>query len=143
MIHYNTDTIENGYDQIHGDAEDLDELKGIIFHGGNFPDFPDCVGYIRADNLENTTICVCAVKELGVFLGISLDSEEYLSLSDSERLNEVVDVWGDDLNVSKGLFIPAELAWVGIEELITTGKLSEKIQWISPKELPEEGNYII
>ena len=140
MIHYNTDMIEDGYDQVHGEAEDLDELKNIIFSDGSFP---DCVGYIKADDLENTTVCVCAVKELGVFLGISLNSEEYLSLSDSGFLNEVVDVWGDDLNVSKGLFIPAELAWVGIEELITNGKLTDKIQWISPKELPEEGNYII
>ena len=140
MIHYNTDTMENGYDQIHGDVEDLDELKSIIFNDGNFA---DCVGYIRADNLENTTVCVCAIKELGVFLGISLDSKEYLSLSDKTLLNEVVDVWGDDLYVSKGLFIPAELAWSGIEELITDGKLSEKIQWINPQDIPEGGNYII
>lgn len=140
MIHYNTDTMENGYDQIHGDVEDLDELKSIIFNDGNFP---DCVGYIRADNLENTTVCVCAIKELGVFLGISFDSKEYLSLSDRTLLNEVVDVWGDDLYVSKGLFIPAELAWLGIEELITNGKLTENIQWISPADIPEEGNYII
>lgn len=140
MIHYNTDMPEDGYNQIHGDAEDIDELKSIIFNDGNFL---DCVGYIRADDLENTTVCVCAIKELGVFLGISINSEEYLSLGDRERLNEVVDVWGDDLNVSKGLFIPAELAWLGIEELVTNGKLSDKIQWINPKEIPEEGNYII
>ena len=140
MIHYNTDTTDSGYDQIRGEAEDINELKSIIFNDGSFS---DCVGYIRADNLENTSVCVCAVKELGVFLGISLDSKEYLSLNDSGLLNEVVDVWGDDLYVSKGLFIPAELAWIGIEELITNGKLSEKIQWIDPKELPEGGNYII
>ena len=140
MIHYNTDMTENGYNQVHGEAEDLDELKSIIFSDGNFS---DCIGYIKADNLENTTVCVCAIKELGVFLGISLDSKEYLSLSDRALLNEVVDVWGDDLYVSKGLFIPAELAWSGIEELITNGELTDKIQWISPQDIPEGGNYII
>ena len=140
MIHFDTDMIEDGYNQVQGEAEDLDELKKIIFNEGSFP---DCVGYIKTDNLENTTVCVCAIKELGVFLGISLDSKEYLSLADSECLNEVVDVWGDDLYVSKGLFISAELAWVGIEELVTNGKLTDKIQWITPNEIPEGGNYII
>ena len=140
MIRYNIDTTEDNYNKIQGDVGTIDELKRIIFNGENFP---DCVGYIKADNLVNSMLCVCAIKELGVYIGISYNSKEYLSLFDGEHLNEVVDVWGDDLYVSRGLFIPAELAWIGIEDFITNGKLTDKINWISPKDIPEDGNYIL
>ncbi|MCH5204355.1 MAG: hypothetical protein J1F03_06380 [Oscillospiraceae bacterium] len=140
MIHYDIDTTENGYNKIRGDAENIDMLKRVIFNDGNFP---DCVGYIKADNLVNAVLCICAVKEFGVYIGISYDSREYLSLFDSECLNEVVDVWGDGLYVSRGLFVPAELAWSGIEDFIANGNLTDKIHWISPKDIPEDGNYIL
>ena len=140
MIHYDIDTTKNSYNKIQGDVGTVGELKRIIFNGENFP---DCVGYIKADNLVNSMLCVCAIKELGVYIGISYNSKEYLSLFDREYLNEVVDVWGDDLYISKGLFVPAELAWIGIEDFITNGILTDKIQWINPKDIPEDGNYII
>lgn len=140
MIYYDFDTTENGYSNIKGRTESIDELKRIIF---NDAIFPDCVGHIKIDNADDSTLCFSAIKELGVYLGISNHSGEYLSFFDQELLSEVVDVWGDDLYISKGLFIPAQLAWTGIEDFVVNGVLSDKIHWISTKEIPEDGNYIL
>ena len=53
-----------------------------------------------------------------------------------------VDIWGDGLYISKGLFIPFSLAWKGLEEYLIYHKLSNKINWITSDEVPEEGNFI-
>lgn len=51
-----------------------------------------------------------ANNECGVFFGVTKSGKEYLSLCDINTLSELVDVWGDDLNVSKGLFIDENTA---------------------------------
>lgn len=66
----------------------------------------------------------------------------YLTLGDRNTLNETVDIWGDGLYISKGLFIPFSLAWKGLEEYLIYHKLSNKINWITSDEVPEEGNFI-
>ncbi len=140
MFSYNIDTTEGGYDNLTASFKTFGKLKKSLLRDGHIP---DCVGTIESDDAPENKICIASIKELGVFLGITLNEDEYLSLSDRDALETTVDVWGDDLLVSEGLFIPEELAWNGIEKFLTDGALYDKIQWISPDELPEDGNYII
>ena len=140
MIHYDFDTTENGYSNIKGCVETIDELKRIVFKDAVFS---DCVGHIKTDSADDSILWFSAIKELGVYLGISNRSGEYLSLCNRELLSEVVDVWGDGLYISKGLFIPTQLAWIGIQDFVVSGVLNNKIQWISSKDIPENGNYIL
>lgn len=139
MIHYNIDTTENCYGNIKGDAEVLDDIKNILIKN-NIP--PDFVGYITIDNMPNSQVCLSVQKGLGMFLGITDNSNLYLSLFDTEKLDDVVDVWGDGLYISRGLFIPEELAWKAVENFILNGTLWDKIKWIDPDDLPESGNFI-
>ena len=136
MIHYDIDTTEGGYQNFRGNVETIDELKELLFKDNQFP---DCVGYIDGEGLG---ICISADKESGVYLGITHPSGDYLSLHDSNLFSEWVDVWGDGLYISKGLFIPPELAWIGMKELFTDGIVSAKICWISPEDIPEDGQFI-
>lgn len=140
MIHYDIDIPE---DTLQGSVETFDELKRIIDdHSSNF------LGYIDTDTFRNLSLFISSVKELGIFIGIRSKadfSKEFLSLFDSNMLSEVVNIEvdvGNEIYVSKGLFIPAELAWIGVEDFITNGVMTDKIQWITPKDLPEEGNWI-
>ena len=117
MIHYDIDTTENDV-------------------------VPDLVGYLSFDNIPNFSICISAQKELGFFISITDGKNIYLTLGDRNTLNETVDIWGDGLYISKGLFIPFSLAWKGLEEYLIYHKLSNKINWITSDEVPEEGNFI-
>ena len=78
----------------------------------------------------------------GFFISITDGKNIYLTLGDRNTLNETVDIWGDGLYISKGLFIPFSLAWKGLEEYLIYHKLSNKINWITSDEVPEEGNFI-
>ena len=130
---YDIDLTENEY--VHFSGKTLDELKDFLY-----PDrFMDCCGYI--DN-KGKGIALASVKEYGVFLGYHDGESTRLSLHDRNNLDKVVDVWGDGLYVSEGLFIPPEIAWKCICELVTTGSIQYDIEWISPDDIPEGGNYI-
>ena len=65
-----------------------------------------------------------------------------MTLQDADKLTEVVDVWGDGLDISVGLFIPEELAWLVLAEYISDRKYSKETQWIMSADIPEGGNYI-
>lgn len=78
--------------------------------------------------------------DYGIYLNCSNRGEEKLSVFDKNKLNEIV--WTKDVcDFSMGLFLPPELAWKGIKEFLETGTASEEIEWISPDDLPEGGNY--
>lgn len=77
----------------------------------------------------------------GIFIHYISITEEKLSLYDSTKLTEVVDGANCELWVSTGLFLPKELAWEVIKEFLETGKASDKIKWILPDDIPEDGNY--
>ena len=144
MIRYNIDTPEN---TIVGKAETVDEIKRIFYKDIYKGDkIIPCLGHIETDIVEDSILWLSSVKELGVFVGINIGIREssgcYLSLFNRSMLNEVVDVW-DELYISKGLFLPPELAWSGIEDFISKGIISDKIQWITPNDIPEDGNYIL
>lgn len=139
MIHYDIDTTENDYNKLTGKVESLGELSKVLMKNGTIPDM---VGYLSVEDMPDVSICICAEKELGFFIAITNNEAVYLSLGDEERLDEVVDIWGDELYISKGLFVPIHFAWKILEEYITSQKLSEVINWTTPDDVPEEGNYI-
>ena len=64
-----------------------------------------------------------------------------LSLFDENQLSEIAET-PLLMQISKGLFLPKELAYEVILDFFETGKASDKIRWITPEELPEDGNYI-
>lgn len=140
MIHYQIDLTENEYSTIQGNAENIMELKNMLFSDGVFK---ECVAYIDTDAAPKASMCIASVKECGVFLGIKKGSVISLSLNDRNGLKECVDVWGDGLYVSRGLFIPPEAAWKAICEFAADGSLYQGMKWIDADEVPEEGNYII
>ena len=77
--------------------------------------------------------------DYGIYLNY-YRNEEKLSVFDKSKLNEIV--WTKDVcDFSMGLFLPPELAWKGIKEFLETGTASEEIEWITPDDLPENGNY--
>ncbi|MDE7292869.1 MAG: hypothetical protein K2N72_00440 [Oscillospiraceae bacterium] len=82
-------------------------------------------------------------KEVGTVTGkktICRMSDDWLAVYDETKLDRVVDIYFE-LYVSEGLLLPQELAWKGIEEFIKTGEKSAELKWITPDELPEEGNW--
>ena len=139
MIHCDIDTTENEYCNLEGDVESLIELKEILFKNDVVPDL---VGYLSSDSAPNVSVCISAQKELGFFISITDDENTYLTLGDRNTLNETIDVWGDGLYISKGLFIPFSIAWKGLEEYLMFNKLSDNINWITSHEIPEDGNFI-
>lgn len=140
MINYQIDLTENEYTTLQGSAESIMELKNMLFSDGVFK---ECVAYIDTDIAPEASLCIASVREYGVFLGSKNGSAVFLSLNDRNRLKEVVDVWGDGLDVSIGLFVSPEIAWKGISEFVTGGNLCQDMEWMNADEVPEEGNYII
>jgi len=67
-------------------------------------------------------------------------TETWLSLWDRARLTEVFEVT-DDYFASKGLFAPAEKAAECVHCFATRGKRSSAVEWITPTDVPPEGNY--
>lgn len=81
--------------------------------------------------------------EFGIYLQyIKKDNNEetWLSLCNGLELKITAEC-GEELYASIGLFLPKERAWLAIEEFCKTGERTDKIDWISPSEIPEEGNW--
>lgn len=70
----------------------------------------------------------------------NLNGEDWLSVYDRENLEETIEIV-EEVYASAGLFLPLELAWKGIEEYVRTGRRTGQIDWITPKEVPENGNW--
>lgn len=137
-ITFNIDKTENGYIEFEGQT--IQELKAFLFPN---QDFKDCCGTITyTENETEANLSIAAVNGYGVYIGFSDESRECLSVSDKTKLDSVIDVWGDGLYVSEGLFISPQSAWQCICNFIETGDISEDIDWITPDDLPEDGNYI-
>lgn len=95
------------------------------------------------DNELMSGLTIGTNKVYGIYLRyVNLNtSEEKLSLYDETKLNEVEDGANCRLYVSTGCFLPKETAWEVIRYFLETGKVSDKIRWISPDDIPEDGNY--
>lgn len=70
----------------------------------------------------------------------NLNGGDWLSVYDRENLEETIETV-EEVYASAGLFLPLELAWKGIEEYVRTGRRTGQIDWITPKEVPENGNW--
>lgn len=68
------------------------------------------------------------------------DRKDLLSLYDETELSVVVE-GADEIYASKGLFLPLELAWEGICYFVSYGKPFSKIKWITPDDIPDDGNW--
>ena len=137
-IKYSIDITEMGYKHFEGNS--LQELETFLYPDETFKDCCGTITYI--DDKGSINISVASVNGYGVYIGVSDRENTYLSTSDRLNLSSVIDVWGDGLYVSEGLFISPQTAWKCICELLKTGKLSREVDWIIPDEMPEEGNYI-
>lgn len=124
----------------HLELNDLDSLRKIIFGDDSIV---DCCGSILCSSEQSKAQVSFAVeKNRGMYIGIFEGKEDYLSLNDASNLSETIDVWGDDLLISEGLFIDPQIAWEAIQEYVTSETLCKKVTWISSADLPEGGNYI-
>jgi hypothetical protein len=119
---------------------DLEELRRIVLNPkGPGWDFGDARIRYEARG-EQFTLIVLSHLELGYYLKyIDPRDEEWLSLGDASRLTEVV--VPDDWEASIGLFIPPDRAWLAIEEFCQSGTRSNRIAWIRPEAVPDEGNW--
>lgn len=83
--------------------------------------FEDCCGMIICgQNDKEVRMSIASLNGYGVYIGFFDGSQEYLSVADKEKLNNVLDVWGDGLYVSEGLFISPQSAWRCICKTIET-----------------------
>ncbi len=101
-------------------------------------------GYIDLyqNSLKKATLMIGPNKEYGIYLHF-IDVEnrrDWLSLYDTDKLDRVVET-ADEIYASVGLFLPLELAWEGIVAFIESGDMSPKIKWITPDDIPENGNW--
>ncbi|MDE5557240.1 MAG: hypothetical protein K2J32_06035 [Ruminococcus sp.] len=91
------------------------------------------------DEESIATLIINVHLDYGIYLRYE-SNEEKLSVFDKNKLNEII--WIKDLyDFSMGLYLPPELAWKGIKEFLETGTASKEIEWISPDDIPEGGNY--
>lgn len=68
------------------------------------------------------------------------NKDEYLSLNNRDELNEVAET-AEEIYASIGLFLPIETAWKVIYYFLNTGTTSDVIEWITPDEIPDGGNW--
>lgn len=137
-IKYDIDKTEDDY--IHFEGKSLKQLKAFLYSGRAFE---DCCGMITyTDAKKKVQLSVASLKDYGVYIGYSNQQNTYLSLSDKSKLSNVLDVWGDGLYVSEGLFIAPDLAWKSICEFVAAGEKCGEVDWMLSDELPEGGNYI-
>ena len=125
MIIYDIDTTENGYSKLEGEVRSITQLKSILTSTGRIA---DCTGYLTIEGLKRDSICIAALSAYGVSIAITDAEGVHLTLQDADKLTEVVDVWGDGLDISIGLFIPEELAWQVLAEYINDRTFSKETQ---------------
>ena len=111
-------------------------------------DYGDVVFWYLIDGRRRKTLGVISDRKGGLYLSYEERDNDYyrlidscFSLYDDKALSEVLTV-SDDFLVSKGLFLPAELAWKGIEHFVKTGMPSPEIVWITGDDMPLDGNWV-
>jgi len=108
-------------------------------------------GHIYNSEAEIRYICddfkseliIGADEDFGIYLHYysMTTKQDMISLFDYSKLDEVIYGSGRELYASKGCFLPKDIAWDAISDFIENGRISEKIRWISPDDIPEDGNY--
>lgn len=98
---------------------------------------------IFENNQIQSTLMIEPGIELGrIYLHIidKVNGEDWLSVYDRENLEETIETV-EEVYASVGLFLPLELAWKGIEEYVRTGRRTGEVDWITPKDVPPNGNW--
>jgi len=96
------------------------------------------IHYFEDENLIASLIINVSIDN-GIYLRYE-SNEEKISVFDKTKLSTII--WTKDVcDFSLGLFLPPQLAWDGIKEFLQTGNASNKINWMNPEDLPENGNY--
>lgn len=103
--------------------------------GDGFIDF-----YEEGKNIS--TLMLGPNLEYGLYLHFidNVKKIDLLSLHNENALNEVAET-ADEIYASIGLFLPKEKAWEGIRYFVETGKPFSGIKWITPDDIPENGNW--
>lgn len=124
---------------------DLDALKSDIID--NFDEYwmqGSGDGFIEyfVDDKNVSTLMLGPNIEYGLYLHIIdyTNKTDLLSLYDNSRLDEVAET-ADEIYASVGLFLPNDKAWEGIKYFFETGKPLSDITWITPDDIPENGNW--
>ena len=140
MLQYDLDLLDDEYTKLEGSVYSFDELQEMICKDKNIVEF---VGRIKDDNCPEFEVCIATITDVGIFIGIAKDKKEYLSLKNRDTLTELIDVWGDELNVSRGLFVDADKGLRALNIILKEHTLCDMLVWITPDQLPEGSNYII
>lgn len=101
-------------------------------------------GYIEfwVDEKKVSMLMLGPNLEYGLYLHYISCTEniDLLSLYDANRLDLVAET-ADEIYASIGLFLPKEDAWEGIQYFVETGQPFPGIEWITPNDIPENGNW--
>ena len=77
--------------------------------------------------------------QLGYYFQYISDDGRYLSVGDPSRLDEVV--CPDDWYASAGLFVSPDKAWLILVEFCKSGRRADAVEWITPADMPADGNW--
>lgn len=127
-------------------AQDIKKLQSKMID--NFMDYwQEGSGEGDIQIFENNRICSTLMIEPGLELEKiylhyidNVNGKDLLSVYDKNDLEETIEI-GEEVYASAGLFLPLELAWRGIEEYVKTGRASGQIDWITPEDMPQNGNW--
>ena len=116
---------------------DMEWLKDVILHpfepGREFGE----ASITFSEGAHKGDMILIADRKLGYYLIIG--HHEWLSLGDRSRLSEVV--CPDDWKASAGLFVAPDKAWLAVQEFCKSACRTDQIDWITPDEIPDDGNY--
>lgn len=79
-------------------------------------------------------------EKYGFYLQYTEGPGTWLSLGDRRSLSHVA-ICLNEWRVSVGLFLPAAEAWAAVAHFFKTAQRSPQVEWITPEEIPEGGNY--
>lgn len=138
-VFYDFTLTENGYEDFCGRTfQELEKFLNEVLYKDRI--FRNCCGNIQiyTDGEDiGKEIIMASQRGHGVYIQYFDGHDIKYSLRDRNKLEILIDVWGDGLNISEGLFIEPEKAWEVINEFISCGKIVQDIEWITGDELPE------
>ncbi len=70
---------------------------------------------------------------------IEATDKDLISCWNRKQLHEII--CPDDIEFPLGSVLPVEVAWEVIKTFVKTGELSDKIEWISWNDVPEDANW--
>lgn len=133
----NIDAIEK-IEQVY--SEIIDNFKDFYYSGSG------AVITLYDNKTVIDTMILSPNLEHGIYIQYLENSKDarniktYLSVYQKSELDTIIESF-DEIYVSKGLFLPKEKAWLAIYDFIVMGIRSPQIDWITPNDIPEGGNW--